>query len=83
MSPAELGWLFFLFSVTHGRKGHHESPIPPSTSTLASGWHPSVSGSLPSAFPPLQSQHLTCCDLWEGLAQGSQTGKFPVYTRIP
>lgn len=24
-----------------------------------------------------------CCDLWVSAAQGSQTGKFPVYTRIP
>ena len=37
----------------------------------------------PSPLPPLPSRQPTCCDLWEGLAQGSQTGKFPVYTRIP
>lgn len=24
-----------------------------------------------------------CCDLWVSTARGSQTGKFPVYTRIP
>lgn len=24
-----------------------------------------------------------CCDLWVSTAWGSQTGKFPVYTRIP
>lgn len=38
---------------------------------------------LPLAPFPLPSRQPTHCDLWEGLAQGSQTGKFPVYTRIP
>ena len=53
------------------------SPARPATS------FPSAWLLAPSPLPPLPSRQPTCCDLWEGLAQGSQTGKFPVYTRIP
>lgn len=37
----------------------------------------------PQPLRRLPRRQPACCDLWEDLARGSQTGKFPVYTRIP
>lgn len=56
---------------------------PSSAAALAASGFPSAPLLSPSPLPPLPSRQPTCCDLWEGLTQGSETGKFPVYTRIP